>query len=54
MASIPRFIPDNTPDLFYVASLAIPEPDTYALMLSGLGVLVLIARRKTSSRQHQR
>lgn len=37
----------NGPDYKVLAVTAVPEPETYALMLSGLGALVLLSRRRT-------
>ncbi len=34
------------PDTFFLAAAPIPEPETYALLLAGLGVVGFIARRR--------
>lgn len=41
----------NGPDYKVLAVTAVPEPETYALMLSGLGTLVLLSRRRTLRRR---
>jgi len=33
-------------NLQYNAAAAVPEPETYALMLTGLGIMGWVARRK--------
>ncbi len=34
------------PDTFFIATAPIPEPETYALLLAGLGVVGFVARRR--------
>ena len=42
----------TTPDQFYLASMtvtpAVPEPESYALMLGGLGLVAFVSRRRRS------
>lgn len=38
-------------ELLYVSTTPVPEPETYALMLAGLGVIGLVAQRRKSSRK---
>jgi len=43
--SVPAGI-GNYPEVDNVSVVAVPEPETYALMLAGLGALGLVARRR--------
>lgn len=40
----------DTNNAWYNAALAVPEPNSYALMLAGLGVIGLLARRRRPPR----
>ncbi len=42
-----------TKDQFYVSSVvaAVPEPETYAMMLAGLGLMGAVVRRRSSAKQ---
>jgi hypothetical protein len=37
---------DGAESFFIVSTPAIPEPETYAMMLAGLGLLGFVARRR--------
>lgn len=39
----------GTTDLYYTYANPVPEPETYAMLLSGLGLLVGVARRRKKS-----
>lgn len=40
---------DTRIDNVILSTAAVPEPETYALLLAGLGVLAWVARRRRSS-----
>lgn len=44
-----EYIGGSTPQL-YVLTPAVPEPETYALMIAGLGAIAAVARRRRSKR----
>jgi hypothetical protein len=47
----PSFPPGigNYPEVDNVSVAAVPEPETYALMLAGLGALGFVARRRRAA-----
>lgn len=45
---IPGFYGDNTGGVSLSITQAVPEPETYALMLAGLGAMAFIGRRRSA------